>query len=225
MQADAETRSRIFWCCYTLDKALSEETGRPFILRASAATIPLPSISEADEFELWPPPLAPPMLDPSPSSNSPSDTTHRRRMPRVQPVRSRTISCFNSTCRLGYIVEQLLDIDIFSLTNHKPVPGTDMASNQVITLDAETISDEQEMVARKKIRLAKQLEEWYRTLDEELHVNVQSSVCAPTQFIVNMAVSRGSLHREFENISLILISSTHSGITLPPSSSTPDISP
>lgn len=163
-QAELETRSRVFWCCYALDKALSEETGRPCLLRARSATVPLPSVTEADEYELWPPPLSPPPIRPTSGRTS-----------RIQPLRSRTISCFNATCKLGHIVEQILDLDV--------------SSGGVMPIDEQALQEEEEWAARRKVRIAKQLDEWRGVVEQQLRIDVQSSVCAPSHWIVNMAVS------------------------------------
>lgn len=161
-QAELETRSRVFWCCYALDKALSEETGRPCLLRARSATVPLPSTNEADEYELWPPPLAPPPIRPA-----------NVRTARIQAVRSRTISCFNHTIKLGHIVEQILELDV--------------ASGGVMPMDDQALQEEEEWAARRKVRIAKQLDEWRGVVEQQLRIDVQSNVCAPSHWIVNMA--------------------------------------
>jgi hypothetical protein len=48
----AEVRSRLWWNLYILEKMMSCEMGRPVLLRAEETDCPMPSTSEADEFEL-----------------------------------------------------------------------------------------------------------------------------------------------------------------------------
>lgn len=48
-----ETRIRIIWHCYIIDKVLCAEMGRPVTLRAKDIDVPLLSETEDDEFELW----------------------------------------------------------------------------------------------------------------------------------------------------------------------------
>lgn len=48
-----ETRIRIIWHCYIIDKVLCSEMGRPVTLRAKDIDVPLLSEEEEDEFELW----------------------------------------------------------------------------------------------------------------------------------------------------------------------------
>lgn len=48
----AEVRYRLWWNLYILEKMMSCEMGRPVVLRAEETDCPMPSTSEADEFEL-----------------------------------------------------------------------------------------------------------------------------------------------------------------------------
>nr|XP_019043789.1 hypothetical protein I302_07059 [Kwoniella bestiolae CBS 10118]OCF22719.1 hypothetical protein I302_07059 [Kwoniella bestiolae CBS 10118] len=95
---DMETRSRVYWNTYVLDKTLSEETGRPFLLTYRKTTTPLPSTEELEEYETWPPPVL-------------SATGHNHRYAHITPRKGYVMSCFAWTCRLGMIVEDILDLD------------------------------------------------------------------------------------------------------------------
>lgn len=50
---ERETRIRLVWHCYILDKVLAAEMGRPVGMRAKDCDAPLLSETEKDEFELW----------------------------------------------------------------------------------------------------------------------------------------------------------------------------
>lgn len=165
-QADEETRSRVYWCCYILDKALAEETGRPVLLAARRSTTPLPSTSEADEYELWPPP----------------STLSNRSEVRLDPTQARTISCFNATCRLGVLVERILDLDEEGPRFERSVGGGK---------DEDEVhqSRSTERALREKDWLAGELGKWFQELPASLRVDVQHTVNPPTHLIVNLAVS------------------------------------
>jgi hypothetical protein len=91
----SETRSRVFWCCYVLDKVMAEETGKPYLISAACTNVALPSTQEADEYEFWPLPSA--------------SVTHST-IPRTL-ARAHVLSVFQQTCRLAVIVEALLSED------------------------------------------------------------------------------------------------------------------
>lgn len=203
-QADDELRSRTWWCCYILDKVLAEETGRPVLLHARRSTTPLPSVTEADEYELWPPPQASSFLFPRAQSQQPktkspaggesssmnesgsrgnnntasSAGADANAYPVVEPTQGHIISAFNITCKLACIVEDILDIEVegprFERT---PVPGEDEEfSHQSI-----------ERALSNKDRLADALEAWHRSLPDNLRVDVTVTRPAPPHLVVNLA--------------------------------------
>jgi hypothetical protein len=119
--------------------------------------------------------------------DTPDDSgRRRRRTAAIQPVRARILSCFNATCLLGYLVEQILDLDPEMYGS--PAFQADPACSVVIA-DEDGAREEKDIIAKRKIRLARQLTEWLRCLDDELKVDVQTSVCPPPHFVVNLAVS------------------------------------
>jgi hypothetical protein len=112
-ELERETRARVWWNCYVLDKlrltrslffsheadfrfrALAEETGHPHQLRSLNCTTPFPSALEADEFELWPtvtPSLTPPTHPMSPSSSSTMHPHHHPHQHQQQQQPSPTSS-------------------------------------------------------------------------------------------------------------------------------------
>ncbi|PWY98337.1 hypothetical protein BCV70DRAFT_179703 [Testicularia cyperi] len=91
-----ETRIRIIWHCYIVDKLLCAEMGRPVGLRAKEIDVPLLSETEDDEFELW------------------SDQTemHHSSAGDGNPAKPRRLhapSCLNWGVHLFKIVERILD--------------------------------------------------------------------------------------------------------------------
>jgi hypothetical protein len=102
-QADEQIRSRVFWNCYVLDKSLSEETGRSYLLPYRRCSTPFPSLDEVDELEVWPP-------------VSTSSAPLPRCVRGLAPRRGHVISCFIWTCRLAMVVEDILDLDSVVLT-------------------------------------------------------------------------------------------------------------
>lgn len=103
LQIDEQTRSRVFWNCYVLDKSLSEETGRSYLLPYRRCSTPFPSLDEVDELEVWPP-------------VSTSSAPLPRCVRRLTPRRGHVISCFIWTCRLAMVVEDILDLDSVGLS-------------------------------------------------------------------------------------------------------------
>ena len=167
-QAEIESRCRVFWTCYVLDKSFSEEMGRPVLLRASTACTPLPSSLEADEYELWPPPS----------------------VSLGQSSKSRTITCFNATVRLAHIVEQCLDLDNELLLS---VPTTTTPeSRQLFVMDENTKQEELSRIERLKKHLSRRLVDWWNGLDPDLRVDPTAKVCPPIHFVVNCSVSRSN---------------------------------
>ncbi|CDZ98334.1 Zn(2)-C6 fungal-type DNA-binding domain [Phaffia rhodozyma] len=175
-EAEKETRSRVFWCCYVMDKTFSEETGRPHLLRGRTASVPFPSELQADEFELWPPPS---VYIPQNLASS-ADRT-----PNIQRVRSRTISCFNATCRLAYLVELIFDIDA-ELDFAARGDMNELGLQNVDFGDEGGNLDNEQHCKKLVTRVAKGLNQWYADLDPDLKVDVQAPSCPPTHFVVNM---------------------------------------
>ena len=186
MQADEELRSRVWWCCYILDKVLAEETGRPVLLHARRSTTPLPASAEADEYELWPPPSASAFL-PSRSLNREryEDGTKSDRYGSAtvfEPAQGRLLSAFQTTCKLGVIVEEILDLD-------EEGPRYERSTGTGKDEEEEFQKKSMESALRKKDALAKALEDWYADLPDQLNVDVSIPRPAPTHLIVNLAVS------------------------------------
>lgn len=186
MQAEIESRCRVFWTCYVLDKSFSEEMGRPVLLRASTTTTPLPSTHEADEFELWPPPSV--SLGQKSRSRSHGDQRY------IQPIKSRTITCFNATVRLAHIVEQCLDLDNELLVSSMSTASRD-PSRQLFVMDDAMIREENAKVEKQKEQLAQRLTDWWENLDPDLRVESRAKICPPIHFVVNCCVSAGVLFR------------------------------
>ncbi|WWC59411.1 uncharacterized protein I303_101966 [Kwoniella dejecticola CBS 10117] len=143
---EQEIRSRVYWNTYVLDKTLAEETGRPFLLTYRRTTTALPSTSELEEFEAWPPPTI--------SATIPSSVG-------VIPRRGHVLSCFAWTCRLAMVVEDVLDMD----------PTCPPATSEWDGHFVDSISNRQPYMAE---RPANQLDSWYRALP--LYLNVDNSI-------------------------------------------------
>ena len=183
-QADEELRSRVWWCCYILDKVLAEETGRPVLLHARRSTTPLPSVTEADEFELWPPPSASSFL-PSRNRERYDDGGRLDKSPSAtvfEPAQGRLLSAFQTTCKLGVIVEEILDLD-------EEGPRYERSTGTGRDEEEEFQKKSMETALRKKDALAKALTDWYSVLPDQLNVDVSIPRPAPTHLIVNLAVS------------------------------------
>lgn len=160
----------MYWNCYVLDKTLSEETGRPFLLSYRRSSIPFPSINEVDEFEAWPP--------------LPTSTT--RQLPSIQhipPRRGHILSCFAWTCRLGMIVEEILDLE-----SEGPCigPGENAWDEQFLSSRARAPS------ASTIERIEKQIESWKANLPPHLDFDVTSEACPLPHVVVCLGVSLGS---------------------------------
>jgi hypothetical protein len=180
-QAEIESRCRVFWTCYVLDKSFSEEMGRPVLLRASTASTPLPSSLEADEYELWPPPSV------SLGQSSRSRSHSKGNQLHIQPMKSRTITCFNATVRLAHIVEQCLDLDNELLM---AVPSASTPeSRQLYVMDETTKQEEILRIERQKEQLSRRLVDWWNRLDPDLRVDTSAKICPPIHFVVNCSVS------------------------------------
>jgi len=84
---DIEIRSRLWWNIYMLEQMLCGEMGRPVFLRSEEADVPLPSVTESDEFEI--------------ASVAIRGESSRRL------IRSHIVSAFHTTIGLGFILEQI----------------------------------------------------------------------------------------------------------------------
>ncbi|KAN0059932.1 hypothetical protein ACQY0O_007905 [Thecaphora frezii] len=91
-----ETRIRLIWHCYIMDKVLCAEMGRPVGLRAKDCDVPLLSETEADEFELWSEPA---------EDGQPVPVQRSGEAPRYLHAPS----CLNWGIHLFKIVERILD--------------------------------------------------------------------------------------------------------------------
>jgi hypothetical protein len=143
-----------------LDKVLAEETGRPDMLRASRSTIPFPSILEPDELEFWPP----------------TSATFLASVRGTAPTRSHVLSCFNVTCKLAMIVEEILNMEA-----EGPMPDS--------ARQASNASDANRRIRDNADRITGMLNEWRQNLPPSLWVDASSRVCPPPHFVVNMTVS------------------------------------
>jgi len=204
-QADEELRSRVWWCCYILDKVLAEETGRPVLLHARRSTTPLPASAEADEYELWPPPSRnrERYEDGSRSDRYGSATV-------FEPAQGRLLSAFQTTCKLGVIVEEILDLD-------EEGPRYERSTGTGKDEEEEFQKKSMESALRKKDALAKALEDWYADLPDQLNVDVTIPRPAPTHLIVNLAVSPDHPLAFLSTGDQVLTRRIHSGTTLPSS--------
>lgn len=91
-----ETRIRVIWHCYIVDKLLCAEMGRPVGLRAKDIDVPLLSETEEDEFELW-------------SDQTEMQSTAHQVATAAPWRRLHAPSCLNWGVHLFKIVERILD--------------------------------------------------------------------------------------------------------------------
>ncbi|WWC93542.1 hypothetical protein V866_000377 [Kwoniella sp. B9012] len=155
---EMEIRSRVYWNTYVLDKTLSEETGRPFLLTYRKTTTPLPSIEELEEYETWPPPNL-------------SATGYIHRDTHIIPRKGYVMSCFAWTCRLGMIVEDILDLDTSC-----PAPLNDWDGEffeRTPIVDVNVISD--------------RLTRWREALPSNLNVETNSNLAPLPHHAVGIA--------------------------------------
>lgn len=85
---DIQIASRLWWNLYVLDKVLACGLGRPVILRSEDITTPYPSAAESDEYQLL-------------HFKRPGDGED-------VPIKSHTMSGFNLTIDLCFILEDIL---------------------------------------------------------------------------------------------------------------------
>ncbi|KAL1413750.1 hypothetical protein Q8F55_001532 [Vanrija albida] len=163
--ADSELRSRVYWNCYILDKTLAEETGRSFILPYRRSSTPLPSMTESDEFEMWPP---------LPTSLSPMPRSVRHIVPR----RGYVMSCFVWTCRLGLIVEDILDME-------QAGPPTDTDGwEQAFTAPLPGVNRDPAVIAE---HINSKLEAWRAALPSTLEVDLSPNVSPLPHHVVGLS--------------------------------------
>lgn len=164
-EAEEELRSRVYWNCYVLDKTLAEETGRSFLLPYRRSSTPFPSLTETDEFESWPP------LSMT-SAPLPRSVRH------IVPRRGYVLSCFVWTCRLGMIVEDILDLDVIGPPISDPYDQQFASNNK----GREKVKDAEE--------IAEQLRVWKASLPKYLDVNPSGPVSPLPHHVIGMTVSR-----------------------------------
>ena len=166
-----ETRIRIIWHCYIVDKLLCAEMGRPVGLRAKDIDVPLLSETEEDEFELW-------------SDQTEMQTVEHAdaRPASVTSASSRRLhapSCLNWGVHLFKIVERILD-EVHSLRRKALLRS--QGKEQVLT------------------DLDRQLTEWKDKLPRHLHLDDSPSDGPfPSFFALNLwyYTARLLLHRPF----------------------------
>ncbi|KIR26992.1 hypothetical protein I309_04159 [Cryptococcus deuterogattii LA55] len=148
-----DTRARVYWNCYVLDKVIAEETGRPFILPYRRSSIPFPNINEVDELEAWPP---------LPMSSAPLPQSVRH----VDPKRSYVMSCFVWTCRMAMLVEEILDLEMEG-------PNLLGSSEWWDRQFAEEAGQRRDLNQERE-RIARQLSLWKQSLPSWLDVDTKS---------------------------------------------------
>jgi hypothetical protein len=158
----------VWWCAFVLDKTLAEETGRPYILRSRRCTTPLPSVQEPDEYELWP---------------SPTASLYLPALARINPRRSHVLTTFNATCRLGLIVEKIMDLD----EEGPCLEGLTGVEREMAARGPKQVEDP-EMLRQRDV-LSEMLDDWWINLSSVIQVRTDDqSVCPCPHFVVNIAV-------------------------------------
>ena len=95
-QVEDESRRRVFWCAYVLDKTLAAQLGRPPVLRSAESDCPLPGAdNEEDEWMTY---------GQVHSLNQASGT-----MKLLQSQRIGVMSYFINGCRLAAICESIIE--------------------------------------------------------------------------------------------------------------------
>lgn len=160
---DCELRSRVFWNVYVLDKILAEELGRPLFLRYRRSSTPLPSETESDEFEPWPP-------------QSPSSAPVPAPVRHITPRRGHIMSFFVWTCRMGMIIEDILDLEVIG------PPVYDSWDRRFIArIDAE------QDVWRRAERIAEDLVAWREAMPAKLEVSLDPAISPLPHHVVGLA--------------------------------------
>nr|ODN86946.1 hypothetical protein L203_03719 [Cryptococcus depauperatus CBS 7841] len=160
-----DSRARVYWNCYILDKVLAEETGQPFILTYRQSSTPFPSINEVDEFETWPP---------LPMSSAPLP----RSVQHVHPRRGYVLSNFVWTCRLGMIVEEIMDLQAEGPNINNTGEWWDAQFSQY--------SRDKRDIRRRLDRVAKQLDLWRQSIPSHLLIDVENDVSPLPHHVINI---------------------------------------
>lgn len=167
-----ETRIRIIWHCYIVDKLLCAEMGRPVGLRAKDIDVPLLSETEEDEFELWSDQTEMQHVDQTPGRPTTATFASLRRL--------HAPSCLNWGVHLFKIVERILD-EVHSLRRKALLRK--QGKEQVLT------------------DLDRQLTEWKLKLPPHLHLDDDRTHDGPfpSFFALNLwyYTARLLLHRPF----------------------------
>lgn len=129
-----------------------------------------------------------------------------------EPAQGRLLSAFQTTCKLGVIVEEILDLD-------EEGPRYERSTGTGRDEEEEFQKKSMETALRKKDALAKALTDWYSILPDQLNVDVSIPRPAPTHLIVNLAVSRRAIailsaDSELKVITVIVVSFGRDSATL-----------
>jgi hypothetical protein len=131
--------------------------------------VPIPSAQETDELETWPPP-------PTSSSSSSLPTSVRHIVPR----RGYVMSCFQWSCRLGKVFENILDLD-----------NQLKSSEEGHTWDKEYDDWQQSRSMDAHVtELVDQLDRWRKNVPEWLLVDTRAHVSPLPHLVVLSAVSQ-----------------------------------
>ncbi|SPO27601.1 uncharacterized protein UTRI_04366_B [Ustilago trichophora] len=166
-----ETRIRIIWHCYIVDKLLCAEMGRPVGLRAKDIDVPLLSETEDDEFELWSDQTEMQPAEQAGARPSTATSASARRL--------HAPSCLNWGVHLFKIVERILD-EVHSLRRKALLRR--QGKEQVLT------------------DLDRQLTDWKDKLPPHLHLDDSNNDGPfPSFFALNLwyYTARLLLHRPF----------------------------
>ncbi|CDR87375.1 uncharacterized protein SPSC_00501 [Sporisorium scitamineum] len=170
-----ETRIRIIWHCYIIDKLLCAEMGRPVGLRAKDIDVPLLSETEEDEFELWSD-----QTEMQSADRAGAKTTTAGGAGSGSPRRLHAPSCLNWGVHLFKIVERILD-EVHSLRRKALLRR--QGKEQVLA------------------DLDRQLTDWKEKLPPHLHLDDNSANDGPfpSFFALNLwyYTARLLLHRPF----------------------------
>ncbi|XMA07331.1 hypothetical protein WAI453_000122 [Rhynchosporium graminicola] len=85
---EAQTKSRVWWTVYVLEKMLSCEMSRPTLLRFEESDTPFPSVEESDEYEFF-----------SEVSQTNND--------KPRSLKLRTISAFHTSIQIAMLMEKV----------------------------------------------------------------------------------------------------------------------
>ena len=136
---EREIRSRLWWNLFILEKMLSGEQGRPFVLRAEESDCPWPSTSESDEFEL----MSVPAIEQPHAAQTRGSTS----------VKLRTISALHTTISLSVIIEDVYRL-IYGLSARKAIRENPAAGDRVrIELWKRLLKWEQELPSDLRLDL------------------------------------------------------------------------